>query len=170
MLKQDSLMVQELAQAIMDLKEKTQYCQNCFSVSDSHICSICSSPRRDKSVICVVEDIKDVMAIENTAQYQGVYFVLGGVISPLNGVGPNDLKIDLLVDKVKNSAINEVIMALSPTIDGDTTTYYIAKKIKDTNVKLSTIARGIPIGNNLEYTDEVTLGRSIVQRIDYHTQ
>lgn len=156
----------QLAEALKKLRNEIRLCKACFNISDHDICDLCKSPRRDKSIICVVEDSRDVMAIENTAQFQGLYHVLGGVISPVHGVGPGDLKIDLLLDRVadKNSEIKEVILAISPTMEGDTTAFFIHKKLSQLNVKVTTIARGIPVGGDLEYADEITLGRSILSR------
>lgn len=155
-----------LSDALTNLRTKIKYCKQCHTISDHDVCSICSSHRRDRGLICVVEDIKDVMAIENTAQYNGLYHVLGGVISPLQGVGPADLKIESLITKlqVNTDNIKEVILALSPTMEGDTTSFYINKRIKDIPVKVTVIARGVPVGGDLEYADEITLGRSITGR------
>lgn len=166
LLKQENSLVEKLSQSLIDLKRNTKYCSNCNNISDAEICDICKSFKRDKSLICVVEDTKDVIAIENTAQYNGLYFVLGGVISPINGIGPVDLKIDQLFEKFPNPDYKEIILALSPTIDGDTTAFYIAKNLNKFEIKITTIARGIPVGTELEYTDEITLGRSILRRIN----
>jgi len=155
-----------LTDALNKLRTNIRFCHTCHNISDTDTCSICSSHKRDRSILCVVEDVKDVMAIENTAQYNGLYHVLGGVISPMNGVGPADLKIESLVNRLNNgqSDIKELIMALSPTMEGDTTAFYINRRIKDTDVKVSVIARGVPVGGDLEYADEITLGRSITGR------
>jgi recombination protein RecR len=155
-----------LTEAIANLRTNIRFCAECHNISDTDVCSICASHRRDKAIVCVVEDMKDVMAIENTAQYTGLYHVLGGVISPIHGIGPADLKIESLVNRVSafNSEIKEVILALSPTMEGDTTAFYINKRIKDFPVKVSVIARGVPVGGDLEFADEITLGRSIVAR------
>ena len=155
-----------LTEALNNLRSQIQFCKQCFNISDAEICSICASHRREKSILCVVEDTKDVMAIENTAQYIGLYHVLGGVISPINGIGPADLKIEPLISRLNHeqSEIREVILALSPTMEGDTTAFYINKRIKDMPVKISVIARGVPVGGDLEYADEITLGRSILGR------
>lgn len=154
-----------LADALRKLRANIRFCSTCHNISDSETCSICASARRDSAIICVVEESKDVMAIENTAQFNGLYHVLGGVISPMNGIGPSDLKIESLVSRVSQSpATREIILALSPTMEGDTTAYYINKRIKDLNVKVSVIARGVPVGGDLEYADEITLGRSIAGR------
>jgi recombination protein RecR len=155
-----------LSDALTNLRSQIKYCKNCFNISDHEICSICTSHRRERSVVCVVEDTKDVMAIENTAQYNGLYHVLGGVISPVNGIGPADLKIESLIDRLNafDSEVKEVILGFSPTMEGDTTAFYINKRIKDIPVKVSVIARGVPVGGDLEYADEITLGRSITGR------
>jgi recombination protein RecR len=155
-----------LTESLNNLRAQIRFCTQCNNISDSDQCSICISPRRERSIVCVVEDTRDVMAIENTSQYSGLYHVLGGVISPMNGIGPSDLKIDSLVDRLTEKAceIREVILALSPTMEGDTTAFYINKRIKDIPVKVSVIARGVPVGGDLEYADEITLGRSILGR------
>lgn len=168
LLKSEAVAVEKISLAIMDLKNKTVFCKECHNISDSEICNICASPKRDKSVVCVVEDVRDVLAIENTNQYFGTYHVLGGVISPLEGVSPNNLTIGPLLEKVKDGTIKELILALSSTMEGDTTAFYIAKKTKEFNVKLTTIARGIPVGGELEFTDEITLGRSIIKRVEFN--
>ena len=159
--------VNRFGQAFIDLRNHINYCSDCHNISDLEVCEICANPVRDEGLLCVVEDIRDVMAIENTHQFKGKYHVLGGIISPMDGIGPSDLNIESLVQKVQNGAVKEVIMALSTTMEGDTTNFYIFKKLKDTNVKLSVIARGISIGDELEYADEVTLGRSILNRTPY---
>lgn len=155
-----------LTEALNNLREKIRFCGTCNNISDDEICSICRSHKRDRGILCIVEDARDVMAIENTAQFSGLYHVLGGVISPMNGVGPSDLKIESLVNRLNHgqSEIKEVILALSPTMEGDTTAFYINRKIKDLALKVSVIARGIPVGGDLEYADEITLGRSIIGR------
>jgi len=155
-----------LTEALNKLRENIRFCDTCHNISDEATCSICRSHRRDKSIICVVEETQDVMAIENTSQFSGVYHVLGGVISPMNGVGPSDLKIDSLVSRVAqaNGVIKEIILALSPTMEGDTTAFYLNRRLKDFSVKTTSIARGVPVGGDLEYTDEITLGRSILGR------
>jgi recombination protein RecR len=155
-----------LTAAINELRAKVRFCSSCHNISDYETCAICSSHRRDRSILCVVEDIKDVMAIENTAQYNGLYHVLGGVISPINGIGPGELKIESLVERIEKykGEVREIILALSPTMEGDTTAFYINKRIKDLNLKVSVIARGVPVGGDLEYADEITLGRSILGR------
>lgn len=155
-----------LTDALNKLRSGIRYCKTCFNISDSDICPICTSHRRERSIVCVVEDVRDVMAIENTAQYTGLYHVLGGVISPIHGVGPADLRIEPLIARLNGGQtdITEVILALSPTMEGDTTAFYINKRIKDLPVKVSVIARGVPVGGDLEYADEITLGRSILGR------
>ena len=167
LLKQSESQSVNLANAISEMRLKVNFCDNCHNISDSDNCEICSNPRRDQNIICVVEDIRDVMAIEKTSSFNGLYHVLGGKISPLDGIGPDDINIDSLVEKVKNNKIREVIFALSSTMEGDTTNFYIFRKISEYNVVTSTIARGISIGDDLEYTDEVTLGRSITDRIPF---
>ena len=167
LLKQSESQSVNLANAISEMRLKVNFCDNCHNISDSDNCEICSNPRRDQGLICVVEDIRDVMAIEKTSSFNGLYHVLGGKISPLDGIGPDDINIDSLIKKVKNNEIREVIFALSTTMEGDTTNFYIFRKISKYNVLTSTIARGISIGDDLEYTDEVTLGRSITDRIPF---
>ncbi len=154
----------DFASAIETMKREVKHCKVCHNISDTDICPVCSDPRRDKSIICVVENIQDVMAIENTQQYSGLYHVLGGIISPMDGVGPSDIEIDSLVERVAQGGIEEVIMAISPTMEGDTTAFYISRRLAAFDVKISVIARGIAIGDELEYADEVTLGRSIINR------
>lgn len=155
-----------LTEALNNLRSRIRFCSSCNNIADTEICHICTSHKRERSIICVVEDTRDVMAIENTAQYIGMYHVLGGVISPINGVGPADLKIESLITRLNSSEsqVREVILALSPTMEGDTTAFYINKRIKDLPLKISVIARGVPVGGDLEYADEITLGRSIVGR------
>jgi recombination protein RecR len=167
LLKQDDAKAGKFSSVIARLKSELRHCRTCHNISDHDVCEICSDQKREHSVICVVEDIRDVMAIENTHQYRGVYPVLGGIISPIDGIGPNDLNIESLVKRVKNNGINEVIMALSTTLEGDTTNFYIYKQLKECNVLLTTIARGIAVGDELEYADEITLGRSISNRTPY---
>ncbi|MBV6484803.1 MAG: Recombination protein RecR [Flavobacteriales bacterium] len=153
--------------AFIELSEDINYCNTCFNISENHTCSICSNINRNNQVICVVENVLDVIAIENTNQYKGKYHVLGGIISPMEGIGPNDIKVNELIQRVQNENINELIMALSTTMEGDATNFYIYKKLKEFDVKITTIARGIGIGDELEYTDELTLGRSILNRIPF---
>ena len=164
MLRQDPEEVEQFAAAVSLLKREVKYCHTCHNISDTDICPICADSRRDASTVCVVENIQDVMAIENTQQYHGRYHVLGGIISPMDGIGPGDIEIDSLVKRVAEENIQEVILALSPTMEGDTTNFYIYRKLAGYDVKISVIARGIAVGNELEYTDEVTLGRSIMNR------
>lgn len=159
----------EFTEALMRLREKIMHCSKCHNISDSEICNICSNPRRDPSVICVVEGIRDVMAIEETGQFRGLYHVLGGIISPIEGVGPEQLNIDSLVLRTEQEEVKELIMAVSPTIEGETTMYYLSKRLTGTGIRISTIARGVSFGGDLEYADELTLGRSIQARIPYRT-
>ncbi len=161
--------VDSFTDAVTRVRHDVKYCKVCHNISDTDICSICSDPRRDGSVVCVVENIQDVMAIENTQQYHGLYHVLGGIISPMDGIGPHDLSIDSLVERVDEGGVKEVILALASTMEGDTTNFYISRKLKDKDVKLSIIARGISVGDELEYTDEVTLGRSILNRTPFQS-
>ena len=167
LLKQPSEQTQFLSQALTTMREEVKFCANCHNISDVEVCEICSNASRNHKIICVVEDIRDVMAIENTNQFRGLYHVLGGKISPIDGVGPSQLNISTLVEKVKTGTIEEVIFAMSSTMEGDTTNFYVFKQIKEYNVKTSTIARGIAVGDELEYADEVTLGRSIIQRVPF---
>jgi recombination protein RecR len=158
-----------LTDALNRMRHNIRFCNTCHNISDSDECAICSSHRRDKGVLCVVEESRDVMAIENTAQFTGVYHVLGGIISPMNGVGPSDLKIDALVERVAKAqgSIKEIILALSPTMEGDTTAFYINRRLSNFSVKITSIARGVSVGGDLEYTDEITLGRSISGRVPF---
>jgi recombination protein RecR len=165
LLKQDVMEVDALADSIKELRHNVSYCKVCHNISDSDICEICSNESRDKATICVVENVRDVMAIEGTLQYKGVYHVLGGIISPMDGIGPADLQIDSLVERVCRGGINEVILALSPTMEGDTTNFYIYRKLQDTGVKVTVIARGVAQNDELQYTDEVTLGRALAGRV-----
>ena len=167
-LRQNEADVDAFINAIGTLKHEVKYCQKCHNLSDTDVCPICSDPRRDSSVVCVVENIQDVMAIENTMQYRGLYHVLGGIISPMDGIGPADIEIESLVERVSDGEVKEVILALSSTMEGDTTNFYIFRKLASQNVKLSVIARGISVGDELEYTDEVTLGRSILNRTPFN--
>lgn len=171
LLRQDLPDVSRFSEAMIRLRKEVIYCQTCHNISDQALCEICRSPRRDKSLICVVEDIRDVIAIENTGQFQGLYHVLGGIISPIDGIGPSDLNIDSLANRVGETAasIKEVILALSTTMEGDTTNFYIFKRLKPYHVKISVIARGIAIGDELEYADEITLGRSILNRTAFES-
>jgi recombination protein RecR len=167
LLKSENDTTRALAGALEDMRTGITYCRTCHNISDTEICNICANPLRDQSLLCVVSDIRDVIAIENTGQYQGVYHVLGGVISPIEGVGPNDLNINSLVERIPGSEIKEVLLAVSPTMEGDTTAFYITRKLRDFSLKITTIARGVPVGGELEYADEITLGRSILERTSY---
>lgn len=167
LLKQDPEDIEGLAAAILKLKNDIKYCTTCQNIADAEICEICANPNRDKSLICVVEDVRDVMAIENTLQFKGVYHVLGGLISPMDGVGPNDLKIEELVEKVTHNATSEIIFALSTTMEGDTTNFYIYKKIESLGIKTSQLSRGVSVGDELAYADELTLGNSILNRTPF---
>lgn len=167
MLRQDKNKVARFVRVISDMREKIKYCQICHNISDTDICPTCSDKARDASKVCVVENIQDVMAIENTQQYNGLYHVLGGIISPMEGISPADIEIDSLVERVAHGGIDEVILALSPTMEGDTTNFYIYRKLSNYDIKISVIARGIAVGDELEYADEVTLGRSILNRTPF---
>ena len=168
MLRQSDDDVEKFVSALSTMKKEVKFCRCCHNISDTDVCSICSDSRRDSSTICVVENIQDVMAIENTQQFKGLYHVLGGIISPMDGIGPSNLEIDSLVARVQEGGVKEVILALSPTMEGDTTNFYIFRKLADYDVKLSVIARGVSVGNELEYTDEITLGRSILNRTPFN--
>ena len=167
LLKQDSEDVESFGNAMIELKRNIHHCKICRNISDTETCQICANPKRDGNLVCVVENIRDVMSIENTSQYMGLYHVLGGIISPIDGIGPADLTIDSLEQRVKKGGIDEVILALSTTMEGDTTNFYIFKRLKSYTVKVSTLARGVSIGDELEYADEVTLGRSIIDRTPF---
>lgn len=167
LLRQSESQTEQLTQALSKLRTEIRFCKNCHNISDVALCEICANPSRDESIVCVVEDVRDVMAIENTSQYRGHYHVLGGKISPLDGIGPHDLTIESLVEKVKEGTVAEVIFALSSTMEGDTTNFYIYRQLEQYKVKTSTIARGIAVGDELEFADEVTLGRSILHRIPF---
>ncbi len=168
LLKSDQDFTKKLCSSLIRLVEETTFCTICHNISDGPVCQICASYRRDESILAIVQDTRDVLAIENTGQFNGKYHVLGGIISPIQGIGPNDLHIDSLVNRIAgNSGIKEIILALSPTMEGDTTAFYVRKKLHEFKLKISTIARGIPIGGDLEYTDEITLGRSIISRIEF---
>ncbi|RZJ65416.1 MAG: recombination protein RecR [Flavobacterium sp.] len=167
LLKQPKEQTAFLSEALMSLRTDIRFCENCHNISDHEICEICSDAKRNRTVICVVEDIRDVMAIENTGQFRGLYHVLGGKISPVDGIGPSQLNISTLVEKVKSGGVEELIFALSPTMEGDTTNFYIYRQIRDFDIVTSTIARGIAVGDELEYADEITLGRSILQRVPF---
>jgi recombination protein RecR len=167
LLRQEKESVTEFSNAISRLRNEIRYCRTCFNLSDEELCSICRNPRRNTSVVCVVENIREVMAIENTHQFTGLYHVLGGVISPMDGIGPDQLRIDSLIERCRSGEIRELIMALSPTVEGDTTVFYLARKLKDSGIKITTLARGVAFGGELEYVDDVTLGRSLTARIPY---
>lgn len=164
LLRQETESVESFGNAIINLKREVKYCKVCHNISDTDVCNICSNPMRDANTVCVVENVQDVLAVENTQQYRGLYHVLGGVISPMDGIGPNDLEIDSLVKRIAEGEVKEVILALSSTMEGDTTNFFIYRKLSQFNIRLSVIARGISIGDELQYTDEVTLGRSIINR------
>ena len=168
LLRRDEGYTEHFAEALLALRHDVKYCKVCHNISDEETCSICSDPRRDHSTVCVVENIREVMAIENTGQYHGVYHVLGGVISPIDGIGPSDLQIESLVERISKGDVSEVILALSTTMEGDTTGFYIFRKLSPLGVKVSVIARGVSVGDEIEYTDEVTLGRSIINRIGFN--
>ncbi len=167
LLKKDKEKVEKFGNSFIDLINNINYCKQCFTISDFDLCQVCTNPNRNKGIICVVEDIRTMMAIENTLQYKGVYHVLGGLISPLEGIAPDDLKIEELITKTDKGDISEVIFALSTTMEGDTTNFYLYKRLKEKSIKISSIARGIAIGDELEYTDEVTLGTAISSRLPY---
>jgi recombination protein RecR len=167
LLKQPKERTDFLAQSLLAMREEIRFCKNCHNISDVEVCEICSNHNRNHQIVCVVEDVRDVMAIENTGQFRGIYHVLGGKISPIDGVGPSQLNITSLVEKVKSGDVSEIIFALSSTMEGDTTNFYIYKQIKDCEIITSSIARGISVGDELEYADEVTLGRSILNRIPF---
>ena len=169
LLKQPNAETRSLAQALIRMRDETKFCKVCHNISDREICRICSSPRRDNTIVCVIEDTRDVMAIENTGQYLGLYHVLGGVISPIEGIGPDNLNISSLLKRINasDSNVKELILALNPTMEGDTTSFFITKKISRSGLKVTSLARGVPVGGELEYADEITLGRSITARIHY---
>ena len=167
LLKQSEGEVELFGNTFIRLRNEIVYCKVCHNISDTEICHICANPSREAQTVCVVENIKDVMAVENTQQYKGLYHVLGGIISPMDGVGPNDIEIESLLERARQEEVTEVILALSPTMEGDTTNFYIFRKLSPSGVKITTIARGIAIGDELEYADEVTLGRSIVNRVEF---
>jgi recombination protein RecR len=167
MLKQPDMEVQEMGEVISTLKEKIRYCQECGNVSDNTICEICASHNRDVTTLCIVEDLRDVIAIENTAQYNGIYHVLGGMIAPADGIGPDDLNMANIPYRIEKNKVKEVLMALNATVEGDTTVFYLSKKLKGLGVNISTLSKGISVGGELEYADEITLGRSILNRVPY---
>lgn len=161
--------VERFSNAFTRLRQEIKFCKQCKNLSDQELCNICINPNRNKQLVCIVEDLRDIMAIESTQQFQGVYHVLGGKISPMDGIGPNDINLETLPSRVEQDQVTEIILALSATMEGDTTSFYIYKKLKEYNLKLSSIARGVGIGDELEYTDEITLGRSILNRIPYES-
>lgn len=167
LLKRDPDEVRKFGETIMKLRDEIRYCRNCHNISDTDICNICADVKRDRSIICVVENIQDVMAIENTRQFKGLYHVLGGIISPIDGIGPADLNIDSLEEKAENGGITEIILALSTTMEGDTTNFYLYKRLSKFGIPVTTLARGVAVGDELEYTDELTLGRAITNRSPY---
>jgi recombination protein RecR len=167
LLNQDKDEVEAFSKSISKLRNEIQFCGVCHNISDLPVCEICSAPKRDRSLVCVVEDTRDVMAVENTSQYNGLYHVLGALISPMDGIGPSDLEVDSLIERLRTDEVKEVIFALSATMEGDTTIFYLHKRLKDFNINISTIARGIAFGGELEYVDEITLGRSITTRVPY---
>ena len=169
-LKDDELYAEKLGDAIVKMRREIKFCKRCNNISDNDLCEICANHKRDENTICVVEDTRDVMAIENTAQFNGLYHVLGGIINPMEGIGPNDIAIRHLVERINTEEIKEIILALPATVEGDTTNYYIFKLVKEFGIKVTTIARGVAIGDELEYTDEITLGRSILNRLPFEEQ
>lgn len=170
LLKQEPEFTEEISRALLKMRKDMRECKRCHNMSDTEVCGICADKRRDRQQICLVESVRDIIAIEETHQFQGVYHVLGGLISPIEGIGPAELNIDSLVERVTADEVQEIIMAVSPTIEGDTTIYYISRKLKDLPLKISTIARGVAFGGDLEYADELTLGRSILARVPYQTR
>lgn len=170
LLKQEPEFTEEISRALLKMRKDMRECKRCHNMSDTEVCGICADKRRDRHQICLVESVRDIIAIEETHQFQGVYHVLGGLISPIEGIGPAELNIDSLVERVTADEVQEIIMAVSPTIEGDTTIYYISRKLKDLPLKISTIARGVAFGGDLEYADELTLGRSILARVPYQTR
>ncbi|WP_347841450.1 recombination mediator RecR [uncultured Draconibacterium sp.] len=169
LLRQDKEEVNAFGNSLIELKNEIKHCKICHNISDTETCQICSNPSRNDSVICVVENIRDVMSVENTHQFNGLYHVLGGIISPMDGIGPAELEIDSLVERINSGKVLEVILALSTTMEGDTTNFYIYRKLKDKEIKISTLARGVSIGDELEYTDEITLGRSLMNRVPFES-
>ena len=167
LLKQEKSSVERFGDSFIQLIQNISYCTSCFSIADSQLCEVCADKKREQTTICIVEDVRVMMSIENTMQFKGIYHVLGGLISPMDGIGPNDLRIEELIKKVEKGIINEVIFALSTTMEGDTTNYYLFRRLKDSGVKISSIARGIAIGDELEYTDELTLGTALSSRMPY---
>ncbi|MFO7613236.1 MAG: recombination mediator RecR [Bacteroidales bacterium] len=169
LIRQEDAVVESFSQAISKMKKEIKRCRVCHNISDTDLCGICANPKRDHATVCVVQDIRDVMAIENTGQFQGAYHVLGGIISPVDGIGPEDLTISSLISRAASGGLKEIILALPTTIEGDTTNFYLSQKLKDTRILLTAISRGVPIGDDIEYADEITLGRSILNRIPFDT-
>ena len=167
LLREDTVVTQNLTDALLKMREDILFCKRCNNISDAEVCEICSNPKRDEQTVCVVEDTRDVLAVENTSQFNGLYHVLGGIINPMEGIGPNDLHLAHLVERVRNEDIKEIILALPATVEGDTTGYYIYKLLSPFGLKITTLSRGVAVGNELEYTDEVTLGRSILNRMPF---
>ena len=167
MLNKDKITVEQFGDSFIQLINRINYCTRCYSISDADLCEVCANPKRDTETICIVEDIRVMMAIENTMQFRGVYHILGGLISPMDGVGPTDIRVDELINRITSEDVKEVIFALSTTMEGDTTNFYLFRRLKDFNIKISSIARGIAIGDELEYTDEITLGTAISSRMPY---
>ncbi|NPD45826.1 recombination mediator RecR [Lentimicrobium sp. S6] len=167
LLKQEKTHVKRLGESLIKMREEMRFCNKCHNISEKEICNICSNPKRDPSIVCIVEDIRDVLAIENTGQFTGLYHVLGGLISPMDGISPSDLEIRSFLTRIKEENIEEVIFALAATVEGDTTNFYIFKQLKESKIKVSSLARGVAIGDEIEFADEVTLGRSIIQRLPY---
>ena len=167
MLNKDKITVEQFGDSFIQLINRINYCTRCYSISDTDLCEVCANPKRDTETICIVEDIRVMMAIENTMQFKGVYHILGGLISPMDGVGPTDIRVDELINRITSEDVKEVIFALSTTMEGDTTNFYLFRRLKDFNIKISSIARGIAIGDELEYTDEITLGSAISSRMPY---
>ncbi|UBM63175.1 recombination mediator RecR [Candidatus Sulfidibacterium hydrothermale] len=167
LLREDPLVTRHLAEALMKMRDEIMFCKRCNNISDNELCDICRNPKRDEHTVCVVEDTRDVLAVENTAQFNGLYHVLGGIINPMEGIGPNDLNLSHLVERVRTEEIQEIILALPATVEGDTTGFYIFKLLSPFDIKITTLSRGVAIGNELEYTDEVTLGRSILNRLPF---
>ena len=168
-LKEDELFAEKLGDSVIKMRKNIKFCKRCNNISDSDVCEICANHKRDENTLCVVEDTRDVMAIENTAQYNGLYHVLGGIINPMEGIGPDDLSISKLIERVNMEDIKEIILALPATVEGDTTNFYIYKLVKNFDIRVSVIARGVAVGDDLEYTDEITLGRSIINRLPFET-
>ncbi len=167
LLREDTIVTQHLAEALVKMRKEIRFCKRCNNISDTEFCEICSNPKRDEQIVCVVEDTRDVLAVENTSQFNGLYHVLGGIINPMEGIGPNDLNLKHLVERVRTEDIREIILALPATVEGDTTGYYIYKLLSPFDIQITTIARGVAVGNELEYTDEITLGRAMLNRLPF---